>query len=160
MSPPPSPTTPTSRATWTRSRSRSRRTGRGAPSTPHGTACRMTRPWGLRECQRGASSQQWPSWAHSSTIAPSSCAARSPGCSGKSPVRTAYAPRCTAPSRNWQPWRGATGSTAYPGPWPPWEWGSTTPLRAPGQPTSNYSPHRATSSCCAPPTCGTATRVA
>ena len=47
-----------------------------------------------------------------------------------------------------------------PRPWPPWEWGSTTPSRARGQPTSNYSPPRAISSRCAPPSCGTATCAA
>ena len=76
------------------------------------------------------------------------------------PVLTAFAPRCTTPSQNSQPWRGATGSTAYPGPWPPWGGGSTAPLRAPGQSTSNYSPHRATSSRCASPSCSTATCAA
>ena len=39
-------------------------------------------------------------------------------------------------------------------------WGSTTPSRAPRRPTSNYSPHRATSSRCAPPNYDTATRAA
>ena len=45
-------------------------------------------------------------------------------------------------------------------PWPPWEWGCTTPSRAPGRPMSNYSPRRATLSRCAPPSCDTATRAA
>ena len=54
-------------------------------------------------------------------------------------MRTAYAPRYTTPSRSFQARRGGTGSTAYPGPWLPEEWGSTTPSRAPGQPTSNCS---------------------
>ena len=49
---------------------------------------------------------------------------------------------------------------AYAGPWPPWGWGSTTPLRAPGQPRPSYSPPRVTSSRCAPLSCGTATRAA
>ena len=58
------------------------------------------------------------------------------------------------------PGRGATGSTAYPGTWPPWAWGPTTPSRAPGRRTSNYSPQRATSSRCAPPSYNTATHAA
>ena len=128
--------------------------------TPRGTACRTTGPWGSHGCQRGASRQQWPSWVHSSTTAAPPCAPRSPRCSGKLPARTKYAPRCTTPSRSSQPWREASRSTAYPGPWPPWEWGSTTPSRAPEQPTSNYSPHQATSSRCAPPSYNTATRAA
>ena len=41
-------------------------------------------------------------------------------------------PEVHYPPRNSQPWQGATGSTAYPGPWPPWEWRSTTPSRIPG----------------------------
>ena len=69
-------------------------------------------------------------------------------------------PEVHLPSRNSQPWRGGTGSTAYPGTQPPWEWGSTTPSRAPGQDMSNYSPHWATSSRCAPPSYNTATRAA
>ena len=77
------PTTPTLQATWTTSRSRSRRTGRGTPSTPRGTACRMTGPWGSHGCQRGASRQRSPSWVHSSTTAQPPCAPRSPRCSGK-----------------------------------------------------------------------------
>ena len=66
MSPPSSPTTSTPSASWTTSRSRSRMTGRGTPSTPRGTACRMTGPWGSLGCQRAASRQRWPSWVHSS----------------------------------------------------------------------------------------------
>ena len=57
-------------------------------------------------------------------------------------------------------WRGATGSTAYRGPWPLWVSRCTTPSRAPGEPTSSYSPPQATSSRCALPSCGTATRAA
>ena len=38
--------------------------------------------------------------------------------------------------------------------------GLYNPSRAPGKPMSNYSPRRATSSRCAPPRCGTATRAA
>ena len=38
--------------------------------------------------------------------------------------------------------------------------GFTTPSRAPGRPMSNYSPRRAASSRCAPPSCDTATRAA
>ena len=48
--------------------------------------------------------------------------------------------RCTISSRNSQPWRGATGSIAYPGPWLLWGWGSTTPSRDPGRPTSSCIP--------------------
>ena len=123
-------------------------------------ACRMTGPWDSRECQRGANRQQWPFWAHSSTTAPPPCTPRSPGCFGKSPARTEYAPRCPPLSRNSQPWWGATGCTAYPGPWPPYEWGSTAPSRGPGRPASNYNPHRAASSRCALPSYDTATRAA
>ena len=60
-----------------------RTTGRGTPSTPRGTACRMTRPWGSHGYQRGASRQRWPSWVHSSATAQPLCAPRSPRCSGK-----------------------------------------------------------------------------
>ena len=70
-------------ATWTTSRSRSRRTGHDTPSTPRGTACRMTGPWGSHGCPRGASRQRWPSWVHSSTTAQPPCARRSPRCSGR-----------------------------------------------------------------------------
>ena len=69
--------------TWTTSRSRSRRTGRGTPSTPRGTGCRMTGPSGSRGCPRRASRQRWPSWVHSSTTAQPSCAPRSPRCFGR-----------------------------------------------------------------------------
>ena len=48
-----------------------------------GTACRMTGPWGLHGCPRGASRQRWPSWVHSSTTAQPPCARRSPRCSGR-----------------------------------------------------------------------------
>ena len=34
---------------------------RGSPSTPRGTACRITGPWGSHGYQRGASRQRWPS---------------------------------------------------------------------------------------------------
>ena len=62
---------------------RSRRTGRDTPSTPCGTACRMTGPWGSHGYQRGASRQRWPSWVHSSTTSQPPCAPRSLRCSGK-----------------------------------------------------------------------------
>ena len=41
-----------------------------------------------------------------------------------------------------------------------WRWGSTTPSRAPGQPMSSYSPPRAATSRCAPPSRGIATSAA
>ena len=44
---------------------------------------RMTGPCGSHGCPCGASRQRWPSWVHSSTTAPPSCAQRSPRCSGK-----------------------------------------------------------------------------
>ena len=56
----------------------------------------------------------------------------------------------------------AGGDSVHRIPWAlaPRGLGSTTPSPAPGQPTSNYSPQGATSSCCAPPSYDTATRAA
>ena len=55
---------------------------------------------------------------------------------------------------------GATGSTAYPGPWLLWE-GASQPYRvSQGSPRRATVPPWATSSRCAPPSCCTATRAA
>ena len=69
-------------------------------------------------------------------------------------------PRCTTSSQNSHPWRGVTGSTVYPGPWLPWEWGSKTPFSAPRQPMSIHSPRRGTLLCCAQPGSGAGTHAA
>ena len=81
-------------------------------------------------------------------------------CSWKSLVHIASAPRCNTPSHSSRPWRGVTGSTEYPGPWPPWEWGSAARLSAAGRPTSSCSPPRAMTSRCVPQSCDTPTHAA
>ena len=112
-------TTLTGRGTWNTSPSRSRDRGRGRPSTPPRAAYRTTGPWVSQGCRRGASRQQWPLGARSSTTARPLCVPRPPRYSQRRPVHMASAPRCTTQFRNLRPERGATGSIAYPGPWPP-----------------------------------------